>query len=270
MSDWKPLSVRTGERVEEGPYEGVPLHLNAHVIEWVDSALRRGGYIDEPVLRAILLRLQVFTSTDDRPSVKLLTLKSELEGNSRLILDTVDMLLVLGRGNAEQLRTTLRLAGSIWTIAEDNRSLQRRVSEAEAASKASAVSPNDLVSDELNKAWAAAFGLHPDSSDAWDHAIKAIEAILTGLVVPAQAKATLGHVVGEIKSDPSRWTMDLTSNGPVGDGETLLNVLQLVWANPDRHGNPSSRTPTQDEAEKIVKIAVMVVGLTRNGGFRKK
>jgi hypothetical protein len=60
------------------------------------------------------------------------------------------------------------------------------------------------------------------------------------------------------------------SNGDLTDGQTLLGLLNLVWANPDRHANANARVPSQQEAEKIVKIAVLIVGLCRNGQLRKK
>jgi hypothetical protein len=41
-----------------------------------------------------------------------------------------------------------------------------------------AVAPQDVAGNELQEAWARALGRHPDASDAWDHAIKAVEAVL--------------------------------------------------------------------------------------------
>jgi hypothetical protein len=34
---WRPLSVREGERPDEGPYEGVPRHLYEPLRQWTNS-----------------------------------------------------------------------------------------------------------------------------------------------------------------------------------------------------------------------------------------
>ena len=68
-----------------------------------------------------------------------------------------------------------------------------------------AASPEDTASDELAVAWTKAYGLDPDLSDAWDHAIKAVEAVLIPIVVPTQAGAHIGH-------ESANWT-DRESSG---------------------------------------------------------
>jgi len=194
-------------------------------------------------------------------------------GDSLLMLDALDLLLNLGVGYPSKLKATLEIGGSVWTVSDDPKSLERRVSSEEALIKAQATAPQDLASTELSTAWSCAFGLHPNPSDAWDHAIKAVEALLIPAVVPRQDKPTLGHVVGALRSqlatNPGKWTLDLDATPGQTDGQTLLGLLDILWANPDRHANTNARIPDQAEAEAVVKVAVLILGLCRSGRLRK-
>ena len=49
-----------------------------------------------------------------------------------------------------------------------------------------------VASAELTEAWIRAYGRDPDPSDAWDHAIKAVEAILIPIVVSKAGQAAVG------------------------------------------------------------------------------
>ena len=53
----------------------------------------------------------------------------------------------------------------------------------------SATGTGDVASAELTEAWIRAYGRDPDPSDAWDHAIKAVEAILIPIVVSEAGQA---------------------------------------------------------------------------------
>ena len=271
MAGYRRLSERTGSRDESGPHEGVPPHLVAHLIGWIRQALnsRQTGYPEERLVALVVVRLEVPVPINSDKHQQVNVLLHEAANDPELLLDCLDLLLNLERGSADRLSMDLRLGGSVWTVAGDGKSLERRVSDEERAATQAVVEPSDVVANEIATAWASAFGVRPDPSDAWDHAIKALEALLIPVVVPNQTNATLGHVVGAIKTDSSRWTIDLQTNGDLTDGQTLLGLLQLVWANPDRHANANQRTPSLAEAEKIVKVAVLIIGLCRNGQLRK-
>jgi hypothetical protein len=43
-------------------------------------------------------------------------------------------------------------------------------------------------------------------------------------------------------------------------------MLELIWPNPDRHGNPQyRRTPSIQEARQVVQLAVAIVQWGRDG-----
>jgi hypothetical protein len=182
-------------------------------------------------------------------------------------LDALDATLNLANDASAvgELRRSLHLGGSAWTVSREGRSMQRRVAASAQAAMEQATSVQDVVSAELNEAWAKVYGRDPDSSDAWDHAIKALEEALIPIVVPNKAKANLGSVAGELKAQPGRWNLGLESKG-IGGVETLEAMLRLVWPNPDRHGGRQpGRAPSLEEAGAIVHLAITIVQWGRAG-----
>ncbi|MEV6755818.1 hypothetical protein [Streptomyces sp. NPDC051214] len=148
-------------------------------------------------------------------------------------------------------------------MATKEQGLQRRVDPTAQENFSSASSPADLASEELKQAWDRAFSRDPDASDAWDHAIKAVEAVLIPVIVPKQEKSQLGHVVGSLKSQGERWQFVLPGVGMDNSIQPVLQILGILWPNPDRHANEGRRKPTLAEAQAAVHLAVTVVQWTR-------
>jgi len=162
------------------------------------------------------------------------------------------------------------MAGSVWTVSEDQRSLVRMVEPTASAAFEQAIDLPGVASEELRQAWSAAFGRSPNPSDAWDHAIKAVEAALIPVVVPKQAAAQLGHVVGHLDRQGDKFDFVLsTQQGPTSM-EVLGGLLRLLWPNPDRHGGDASRAPTLIEAQSVVHLAVTLVQWARTGVLSKR
>jgi hypothetical protein len=130
--------------------------------------------------------------------------------------------------------------------------------------------PDDVASRELKEPWGSAYGRNPNASDAWDHSIKAVEAVLIPIVIPAKGKATLGDVVGTLSSQSSRWQLGLQGHDDSQDVMPLVSMLRLIWPNPDRHGSQSSRAPSLVEAQAVVHLAVTVVQWARSGLISKR
>jgi hypothetical protein len=162
------------------------------------------------------------------------------------------------------LEMLLHLGGSVWRATEDGLELRVDPTAMEAFTVATAT--QDSASDQLGLAWTSAYGRNADPSDAWDHAIKAVEATLIDVVVPNQTKPTLGHVVQHLRTQGHLWKLLLP--GPNADYSVapLVAMLDLIWPNPDRHGNSQPpRTPTREEAQAVVQLAVTVVQWARDG-----
>jgi hypothetical protein len=143
-----------------------------------------------------------------------------------------------------------------------------------AAAFDSATAEADPASAELNEARIRAYGRRDeDASDAWDHAIKAVEAVLIPIVVPEISRPTLGRVIQQLdRGQPQPVTLGLA--GPDGSRSVapLVAMLRLMWPNPDRHGGSPehNRVPTIEEARAVVHLAVTIVQWGRDGLIARK
>jgi hypothetical protein len=108
------------------------------------------------------------------------------------------------------LESLLRYGGSVWQATEGG--LERRVDPTATAAFKQATQPSDEASTELAEAWSNAYGRNPNASDAWDHAIKAVEAVLIPVVVPDPAGAHMGHVIGQLDHQSEQWATLLGFN----------------------------------------------------------
>jgi len=271
MAEWQRLSVRDGRRqIDEGPFEGLPDHLRPALAEWFrnEFAPDRMDARAELTLRMMALRLQVVAARSNYFDA----LMNLVNAPGDDFLDVVDIGLRLKPSvtTAHLLDSDLLVGGSVWRVNDDHTSLVRRVPSEEQAAYTAAVSPTDEAGEHLTTAWSKVYGRSPDPSDAWDHSIKSVEALLWGLVIPKNNGATLGTILAALANKPSNWTFRLSSSSKnIGNVETLEAVLRLIWLNPDRHGSGTVRVPTHGEAETVVQIAVMVVGWLRTGALVK-
>lgn len=210
---------------------------------------------------------------DARPTGVMEQILSACQADQETFLDVLDATLCFGStGNvsAPSLEQMLSMGGSVWKVRPDKMGLERRVSAEAQTLYEAASSPGDEASRELQEAWTAAFGRAPDASDAWDHAIKAVEELYIPLVVPKAAKSNLGSVAGELKANPAGWVLVLESNGALDSVATLEALFRLLWPNPDRHGGETRRTPSLGEAAAVVHLAVTLVQWARDGVLQKQ
>lgn len=266
MTGWQPLSVRRGQRQSDGLYEGVPDHLRLGLEEWLRARFgwHNSGGMDNAFMAQIASALRIPATRTHNIGGISDQIFIALNADDGLYLDCLDACLHLSTSpNASGLRATLEAGGSAWTINGNGDGLERRVDATTREAFSRAVLPADAASQELAEAWSAAYGRHPDPSDAWDHAIKAVEELLIPLVVPSQTKANLGHVAGEIKANAAKWKFGLPASNVRSNGETLEGLIRHIWPNPDRHGGTSKRSPLQNEAEGAVQVAITIVELCR-------
>jgi hypothetical protein len=190
-------------------------------------------------------------------------------------LDVVHALLQkrLGYEYQDDLEALLKTGGSVWCQRDGG--LILRVDEVSQQAFDGVGARVDNASAELREAWSLAYGRNPDASDAWDHAIKAVEAALSPVVMPNETKPTLGKIIGHLSATNHRnrplWKLGIP--GPNNDYsiEPLIHILGLLWPNPDRHGNAAPpRTPTLEEAKGVVHLAVTVVQWTRDGQISRR
>lgn len=191
------------------------------------------------------------------------------EGDDDFFLDLVDATLhIVGHSSnrADELDSLLHSAASVWRVGDDRKSLVSVVGVEAQATYDAAISVADAASAQLAEAWANAFGRQGNPSDAWDHAIKALEAVLIPQVVPKQTKPNLGHVLGQLTKQGTHWKMVLPGKDDANDVGPLAGMLQGVWPNIDRHeGTTTTRPPTEREARAVVTLAATIVQWHRDG-----
>lgn len=268
MEPWQPLSVRTGAREIDGPYEGVPKHLRSTLLSWIRTVLGDREGFNPSLLDEVIMRTRAPVENAYSSSDMLEDLLLRCSRDQDLCLDVIDACLRFARhylGEPDDLRRQLADGGAVWTVSADGHSLQRAVETHAQKVFEAASSPVDTASDELTEAWVKAYGRDPDASDAWDHAIKAVEAILIPIIIPNEPKPTLGQAVGQLQQD-RLWKLLLPGPSDTYSVEPLVAMLRLLWPNPDRHGSPQHRRPpTLQEAQAVVHLAITIVQWGRDG-----
>ena len=270
MADWQPLSVREGRADPFELEDGVPKHMIEALLAWVEGTLwpdRRQG-AGEVLAPQVCLVLHITGRPSDH---RIDWIKNACRADEQVFLDVLDVSLKLTNGRQSRpLQNILSLGDSLWTLQPDRSGIVRRVSEGESAAYAEATSPRDPITDELSEAWSKTYGRNSDSSDAWDHAIKAIQLALLPIVAPNKVKGTMADVIGQLGGQPRRFDFRLeTSSTTTGNVEALVQMLRLVWPNPDRHGAPTRRKPSDEEAQNIAHLAVLLVNWARSGALTR-
>jgi hypothetical protein len=267
--NWQPLSVREGRKFADRPHEGVPSHLRGPMKYWLERAFLsdpRGRIPRLAVQVATAARVPYFPLSGATAEVKVQAAVQAIdEQGDEAILDAIDACLQLRDWQPEDLEVlseSLRVGGSLWEVGAGG--LVRRVDRAATAAYEEATAVADTASTELVEAWSNAYGRSPDASDAWDHAIKAVEAVLIPIVVPTQAGAHMGHILGELDHHGDRFQMGLTSKQGITPLQTIVGMLRLLYPNPDRHIGPDHRVPGLDEAKAVVHLAVTLVQWARD------
>jgi hypothetical protein len=229
---------RPGRPAPDGPYEGVPAHLHLPLERWLEEAYTlpqpTSAMLSRPMDRVGLERLAAHLQIDARGMDARGLFASMLawaDYDEERLLDLLHYTLLLpihGAGSLmsptrdwESLDTLLELGRSVWRATEQG--LVRRVDPTAAAAYEQAVKPQDAASEELKEAWSKAYGRDLDASDAWDHANKAVEAILRGIISPSNTSATLGTLIRDLRNGAHKFDFVLTND--LGGVQTLLAML---------------------------------------------
>jgi hypothetical protein len=267
-AQWRRLSEREGRAEPRGPFEGVPAHLRDQLAEWLRRAIDPPWPTWESLAKDLALTLHI---EKDSPLNWTDSVSYACKQDADLMLDALDYALSLHEGDGkgpDELQRLLTVGRSVWEVNERRDGLRRRLPRAEQAAYDQAASKDDEISRELQTAWGKVYGLHPNPSDAWDHAIKAVEAALWRIVTPDVDTPTLGKIIAHLSRHGDQFKLRLpTSSDRTTEAETFAQMLRLMWVNPDRHITGNWREPTQEEAENAVQLAVLVVGWVRSGAL---
>jgi hypothetical protein len=264
---WRPLSVReagaTSIEQYDALHDGVPEWLSEPLAEWVRHALndRQAGEL------ALRLRIAVSEARDELHGLVLDNDESSLDiidGALNIIARDLDADLAVEI--AGDLETVLECGGSAWTFGvtpDDRLCLQRRVDETVAGRFATSTSTNSNAARHLRHAWHELYGRDGSPSEAFNQAVKAVEAAAIPVVAsPKKARPTLGTELPEMLQKPDKWQLSLTGRGNEQDGiEVVIDMMKLLWtSHRDRHGTPNEVSEvTREEAEAAVHLALTLV-----------
>lgn len=268
---WTPRSERlSGHRPT---YDGVPEHMHAELRRWMTSVDETHARWSTGSRLAVVIALRTGVTFRDyySPTGETLLVEASAQGGDEKVLDVIEGYLhVAGDELAKDLRGLFAIAGHTLTVGPDNKTLVEVVEPAMHTLATEALQPEDRASHELQEAWTNAYGRGPDASDAWDHAIKAVEALVGPLVEPNNAASTLGSQMAVIRNDATsknpKWSATaLKRHGGESAHGAVLSLLQKIWVNPDRHGSGTPTSPTLAQARAVVVLAVSVVQMAREG-----
>jgi hypothetical protein len=261
------ITARAGREPDPGPFRGVPHWLRLQLSRWLSDLLRPDTkYEDTVTLHRVIARLRIPAANWSNS----ISAWSSIEGwlyedtEGERLLDVIHVVIQAtpGMTGYRLLDQILSDGGSAYAATE--RGIEDRVDATAKRAFEAATRPGDQASAELSEAWSRAYAREPDPSDAWDHSIKAVEAALRPIVCPNNKAATLSHVIGELRNQP--WKLDVRGRQSDHSVTPLINMLELLWPNPDRHGSATPAPPaTLAEARAVVQLAVTIVQWARDG-----
>jgi hypothetical protein len=207
------LTARPGREPDLGPFRGVPDWMWMQLLEWLKDQLRPGTKDeDTATLHRVIARLRIstvgWTSKTGAWTPIWAWIHDDHEGER--LLDVVNLVIQLRPSDFATVDELLSDGGSAY--AATSRGVEDRVDGAAQAAFEAAIQPRDQASEDLSEAWSKAYGRDPDASDAWDHANKAVEAVLRGIISPENTKATLGTLIRDLRNGGHNFEFVLTSD----------------------------------------------------------
>ncbi|RLP76516.1 hypothetical protein D9V32_06600 [Mycetocola tolaasinivorans] len=168
----------------------------------------------------------------------------------------------------EKLSAILRDGGSKWKVGIRNGmpGLEVRVPQGVQDAADAIMSSTGSAGTILSEAWHAAYGINPDTEEAYEKAIKAVEEAGAHVVTPNNTRATLGTMVRDMKAQKD-WKLDL----PTPDADVAVKMAEALWGGQEsRHGGNGYRKPSQAEAEAAVMLAVPLVQWLSSGVLARR
>jgi hypothetical protein len=292
-SAWQSFSGRQqGLPASEVLHEGVPDHLEHPMRAWIYSALQRGG------AQQVALRLEIQIRPDWTPRGDYAWYLANALPALQL-LDVIDAILGVGGpwpaldpldppfGDIEgeraahmrwELEVMLAEGRSAYRVNDTGDGLTTRVAQASTkafqsvVASASQASKAGSAADLLRTAWDALYVLHPDAPKAYRHAVSAVEAAAAATIEPKNSKATLGTMLGQLRSHRQQYLLAIPGPSGTGGITPLIEMMTLLWeGQTSRHGSQAAiRMETREEAEMAVHLAVVLVHWFTTGAVQPR
>jgi hypothetical protein len=265
---------REGRPALDRPYEGVPDYLRRPLTRWLENVytitpdtLAPG--MDEAGLERLAALLRIDLRGTDGYGM-LSGIFAWTDDDDERLLDVIHYTLQIPTRRPKmwnELEVLLAYGGSMW--AATGKGLQRRVDATAIEAFNAATAVPDSASDHLALAWAGAYGRIPHPASTWHHSIKALEVSLREVRCPNNATATLSDVIDELKT--GTWKLGVRGRARDYTIHPLVQMLELVWPDPNRHRSDEPEPPaTAEEAHAIVQLAVTIVQWARDSLIARK
>lgn len=272
---WRPLGFEGDDAATyDALHDGVPEWMAESFWTWMTKQFTQrvnsGGYASHTYSRfntSLLLDVERVCRvrvgyTGDTISDGISALRRTLP-KSGMELRVADCLIARGASSTENLGTLLHEAGSAWKVGEraGKSGLVRRVPLGVQTNADAVMASTGSAGVKLAQAWERVFGVDPDPTGAYALAVRAVEDAAIPVVVPKQAGASLGHVIGQLAKDGD-WSLPLTRED---ENATTASIVvahcRALWkGHHDRHGGSEGPgSVTQEEAEAAVSLAVPLV-----------
>ena len=303
---WHPLSVREapdGGAGYDALVPGVPEWLRPSLWVWIKPLVsqtfmvRSGGPYSRGTASETGLNVSLIREMERKlrfqmpplPSYDRIAgfnvLKDLLYERPDLMLNMADFLVARldpnsrvaseGSGPLDQLNTILSESGSAYRVASEIRPprLVRRVDATAEQAGTRLIHAGGPPAELLAHAWHATYGLHPNPSDGYRQAVRAVEAAAIRVVLPTDRSATLGKVIGSLRQGAYKWQLSLTHQAnPKRPMDTLVENPALLWEGQyDRHVTEGAPLHvSQEEAETALHLAITLVQWFTAGHVARK
>ena len=272
--NWQPLfDPLKREHSGETLHEGVPPHLRNRLLSWISRRL--GSSYRAANLSRIEVELRMpmdFTLGEDSAWD---SLKRHMDNDPNRMLEVINFLLaqepthedvMAGVGDVVFLEHSLSTGGSAWRATGEGGTphLERRVPE-EVQKRYDEVSRTGRSGDHLRLAWQAMYRQNPSPTEAYDHAVKAVEVAGRPVISPTNDKSTLGTMIRDFNAKPEKWDVPLAGD-PNQGRDALRTMMQGVWHGHLRHGDETKPVEVSaHEAEAALHTALTLVHLFSAG-----
>jgi hypothetical protein len=266
LSDYRPLS-------KLGQYDPDLDTLHAEMPPWMvqsirvwltprlSSATQQGsrrarGQVVREMERALRLRVPLDWGRASGQLVHVSVL-SLLDQPGPFAMDCVGFFVSREESTAEieVLNEILRSGGSAWEATRDESGY--RLTRRDLGAAREAITQVEPLASRahtfLVDSWAAVATREPNANEAYDKAVKAVEAAAHPVVQPNHPTATLGSMLGEMKAHRELWAFVL------GDIDLVIDMADRLWTTHIRHGTDVRTDHEVPEADAALHLAIPLV-----------
>lgn len=282
---WIPRSRSDNPTDQEtwiGPFDGVPDWLGAHLDDWIFRFFFQGTlggieHYNTDALRTLQLDLHLPELTRPGPRRTINYLQELRHDDVDAYLDVVDWIAAhcLDDAITDELDSMLERASSSFAVLQDESGrsrLAKRIDETTAALIRASATPGSNASIHLSNSWSQAYGRGGSPSEAYNEAIKAVEAAAKSVVSPDNGRTTLGSIIRDMSARPDKWSFVIHPRGEDAGIPAIISMMDLIWTGlVARHGDDEAARieATLPEAETALHAAAALVYFFSSGAISR-